>query len=71
MTVPTRDDLVAYHELAEAKARYCRLLDTKDWASLADLLTADMEFDLSDGNSDVAPIVGRENVLAAVQSSVA
>jgi hypothetical protein len=30
-----------------------------------------MEFDLSDGNPDVLPIVGRANVLEAVQSSVA
>jgi SnoaL-like protein len=71
MSVPTHDDLVALQELTQAKARYCRLLDNKDWVSLADLLTADMEFDLSDGNSDIAPIVGRDNVLADVQSSVA
>lgn len=25
-------DVVAFHELAQAKARYCRLLDSKDWA---------------------------------------
>jgi hypothetical protein len=37
---------------------------------LAGLLTEDMEFDLSDGNPDVQPIVGRDNVLAAVQASV-
>ncbi len=71
MSVSTHDALVAHSELARAKARYCRFLDTKDWVSLADLLTADMEFDLSDGSSDIAPIVGRENVLAAVQFSVA
>lgn len=62
--------LVAFNELAQAKARYCRLLDTKDWTALSELLTEDMEFDLSDGNPDVAPIIGRDNVLAAVQASV-
>lgn len=62
--------LAAFNELAQAKARYCRLLDNKDWPALAELLTTDMEFDLSDGNPDVAPIVGRDNVLAAVQASV-
>jgi hypothetical protein len=65
-----RDDVIAYHELAQAKARYCRLLDTKDWTALSELLTENMEFDLSDGNPDVAPIIGRDNVLAAVQASV-
>lgn len=58
-------------ELYQAKARYCRALDTKDWTALAELLVEEMEFDLSDGNPDVSPIIGRENVLAAVQSSVA
>ena len=66
-----RDHVVAFNELAQAKARYCRLLDSKDWLALAELLTEDMEFDLSDGNPDIAPIVGRDNVLAAVQASVA
>ena len=63
--------LIAFNELTQAKARYCRLLDSKDWPALAELLTDDMEFDLSDGNPDVAPIVGRDNVLAAIQASVA
>jgi SnoaL-like protein len=67
----TERSLIAFNELAQAKARYCRLLDSKDWAALAELLTDDMEFDLSDGNPDVAPIIGRGNVLAAVQTSVA
>mgnify|MGYP002713700481 CR=1 FL=1 len=58
-------------ELCQAKARYCRALDTKDWTALAELLTNDMEFDLSDDNPDVPPIVGRANVLAAVQAAVA
>ncbi|UMB69709.1 nuclear transport factor 2 family protein [Mycobacterium paraterrae] len=63
--------LLAFHELAQAKARYCRLLDCKDWVGLSELLSEDIEFDLSDGNPDVPPITGRENVLNAVQSSVA
>ena len=66
----TDEALAQIFELCQAKARYCRALDTKDWTALAELLTGDMEFDLSDGNPDVPPIVGRANVLAAVQSSV-
>jgi SnoaL-like protein len=65
-----RDDIVAFNELVQAKARYCRLLDSKDWPALAELLTEEMEFDLSDGNPDVTPICGRDNVLTAVQASV-
>lgn len=64
-------DLVAQAELAQAKARYCRLLDTKDWSALAELMTAEILFDLDAGNPSSVPIVGRENVLAAVQASTA
>jgi hypothetical protein len=67
----TNDVTAAFCELAQAKARYCRLLDTKDWAALAEMLTEDMVFDLSNGDANVAPIVGHDNVLAAVQTSVA
>ncbi len=64
-------DLAAQAELAQAKARYCRLLDTKDWSKLAELMTADILFDLDAGNPSSVPITGRANVLAAVQDSVA
>lgn len=64
-------DLAAQAELAQAKARYCRLLDTKDWSALAGLMTAEILFDLDAGNPSSVPIMGRENVLAAVRASVA
>lgn len=64
-------DLVAQAELAHAKARYCRLLDTQDWPALAELMTEEIIVDLDAGNPLSTPITGRENVLAAVQASVA
>ena len=64
------DDLHTCFALEQAKARYCRLMDTKDWAGLAALLTEDLIFDLTDGNPDVAPIVGRDAALEAVKASV-
>lgn len=66
----TDERIATYWELAQAKARYCRVLDTKDWPSLRELMTDDLEFDLTDGNPDVAPLVGRDNVVAAVRASV-
>lgn len=59
-----------WFDLVQAKARYCRLLDTKDWQALAGLTTENIEFDLSDGNPDVTPIYGRDNVLGAIRASV-
>ena len=64
------DDLHTCFALEQAKARYCRLMDTKDWAGLAALLTEDLVFDLTDGNPDAAPIVGRDAALEAVKASV-
>jgi SnoaL-like domain len=63
-------DLQTCFELGEAKARYCRLMDTKNWADLAALLTEDLVFDLTDGHPEAAPIVGRDAVLEAVRASV-
>ena len=55
--------------LCEAKARYCRLLDTKDWAGWADLMTEDYELDVSEGTGK--PIIrGREAAVKDVQASI-
>lgn len=64
------DALIRFYELTQVKARYCRALDTKDWATLADLLTDDVAIDLAADRPDVEPIVGRDNVIAALRSSV-
>ena len=63
-------DLGTCLELEEAKARYCRLMDTKNWTDLAALLTEDLVFDLTDGHPEAAPIVGRDAALEAVRASV-
>jgi hypothetical protein len=64
------NDLQACFELEQAKARYCRLMDTKNWAELAVLLAEDLVFDLTDGNPEAAPIVGRDAALEAVKAAV-
>ena len=62
-------DLQTCFELEQAKSRYCRMMDTKDWTGVADLLTEDLVFDLGGGH-DAPPIVGRDAALQAVQSSI-
>jgi hypothetical protein len=32
-------ELIAFYELTQAKAKYCRTLDTRDWNGLAALMT--------------------------------
>jgi hypothetical protein len=55
--------------LTEAKARYCRLLDTKDWAGYAALLTEDFVMDVSAG-TQVPVVKGREAAVRQIQSSI-
>ena len=51
-------EITAFYELSQAKARYCRALDTRDWDGLAERVTADVEFGMSDGDADVEMITG-------------
>ncbi len=64
-----RDRLQAWMELTEAKARYCRFLDTKEWQALGNLMTEDFELDLS-ATSDLGTIRGREQALRTIRSSI-
>jgi uncharacterized protein (TIGR02246 family) len=60
----------AFIEISEVKARYCRALDTKDWAGFADVFAEDVVFDMSQGGSGPPPIQGRDNVLRFVRPVV-
>jgi hypothetical protein len=64
-------DIIAFVELSQAKARYCRALDTRDWTSLAELMTTDVEFGMSEGDAEAEMIAGRDQTLAMLQSLVA
>ena len=65
----TLEKIEAWMALSEAKARYCRLLDTKDWDGFADLLTEDFVLDLS-GASSLGIIEGRAAALQQIRSSI-
>jgi 3-phenylpropionate/cinnamic acid dioxygenase small subunit len=41
-------ELIAREQIRDVKARYCRLLDTKDWDGFAALFTEDAILDVSD-----------------------
>lgn len=64
-------ELIACYELTQAKAKYCRTLDTRDWSALAALMTPDIEFGMTDGQSEPHVTVGRDETLALLQSLVA
>ncbi len=62
-------DFQAYVAISQVKARYCRAMDTKDWAAFADLFTDDFELDTSDAGGP-PPIRGREAAVRAIRSWV-
>ncbi len=68
MTTPEK--LQAWMELSEAKARYCRYLDTKDWEALADLMLEELEMDVSGSAPGMPVIQGRDKALAMVRGSI-
>lgn len=54
--------------ICETKARYCRLMDTKDWAGWADCFTEDLVLDTSPAGG--ARIVGRDEAIRYVRGSI-
>jgi 3-phenylpropionate/cinnamic acid dioxygenase small subunit len=65
----TLEKVEAWLALCEAKARYCRLLDIKDWDGFANLMTEDIALDLS-GTSNLGVINGRAAVLKQIRTSI-
>lgn len=63
------EEVKAHLAIAALKARYCRLLDTKDWAGYAQLMTEDFELDVSEG-SGLPVIRGRDAAVQQIRSSV-
>ena len=61
--------LEAYVAIGEVKARYCRMLDTKDWAGYADVFTEDFELDTSAAGGP-GVIRGRDAAMRMIRSSV-
>lgn len=64
-----RAEIEAYIEISQVKARYCRTLDTKDWAGYADVFTEDFELDTSAAGGP-PPIRGREAAVRMVRGAV-
>ena len=57
-----------WRAICETKARYCRCMDTKDWAGWADVFTEDLVLDTSPAGG--YRIEGRDKVIAMVRGSI-
>ncbi|HUO38319.1 MAG TPA: nuclear transport factor 2 family protein [Mycobacterium sp.] len=66
----SQETIEAFYELTQAKARYCYTLDSRDWAGFADLMSEDIEVDVTDGNTAVPVITGRDNAVEMIRSSL-
>lgn len=66
MTIEALTDRIA---ICELKARYCRLLDTKQWDAWSDLFTEDFVLDTSEAGGP-PPIAGRDSALASVRTFI-
>jgi len=62
-------DLLAKEAIKDVKARYCRFLDTKDWAGFANLFTADATMDVRE-DTGLDPVTGLEAIVAQVRFAV-
>jgi hypothetical protein len=63
------DELADRLAIFELKARYCRLLDTKQWDEWAQLFTEDYVLDVSEAGGG-PPIEGRDAAMASVFDSI-
>lgn len=61
-------DFADWHAICGLKARYCRLLDTKDWDGFAALFTEDVVIDTS--GSGGPRLEGRHIAVAAIRKSI-
>jgi hypothetical protein len=66
MTIDALADRIA---ICELKARYCRLLDTKQWDAWSDLFAEDFVLDTSEAGGP-PPIAGRMAALASVRAFI-
>ena len=58
----------AYVAISQVKARYCRTLDTKDWAGYGDVFTDNVELDTRPAGGYLTH--GREELLRMVRGSI-
>ncbi len=61
--------LLTIQDIQSVKARYCRLLDTKDWDGFAALFTEDAVMDVSQDTGN-PPITGIAAIVAQVRFAV-
>ena len=63
------ETLLAAEDIKALKARYCRFLDTKDWAGLGALFVEDAVLDVAQDTGN-PPLAGRDAIIAQIRLAV-
>lgn len=63
------DTATTLEAIRGVKARYCRFLDTKDWAALSDLFTPDAVLDVKQ-DTGMEPFAGRDVLMEQIRNAV-
>lgn len=61
-------DLMEVEAIKQLKARYFRLMDTKQWDAWGEVFSPDARLQWGEGDADAA--AGRENIVAAVSRAI-
>jgi uncharacterized protein (TIGR02246 family) len=62
------DDLGDLEAIKQLKARYCRTMDTKDWAAMRQVFTDDVEMDTTASGGGV--VTGADAFMAFLQDAI-
>ena len=70
---PSPDDLASIEAIKQLKARYFRLLDTKQWSAWGEVFAEDAVMDVSDdtGSEETGLVHGRDRIVKAVSGMLA
>jgi SnoaL-like domain len=63
------EKLLTLEEIRSVKARYCRFLDSKNWAGLAGLFTVDAVLDVKEDTGQ-EPFIGRDLLIEQIRRAV-
>jgi len=67
---PAANELLAIESIKQLKARYFRLMDTKQWDRFGEVFTPDAEIDVRQDAGKAGQVRGRERIVEAIRNAV-
>jgi 3-phenylpropionate/cinnamic acid dioxygenase small subunit len=65
------EELLAIEKIKQLKARYFRLMDTKQWEAFGSVFTSEAEIDVrQDAGAEAGQVRGRERIVESIRSAV-